>query len=174
MGLDSYNSGEVFDMLINIEDDNTNSTISSLPFCVCPCENNYPDCTHFILYTVSRWNFWRRSWCLLAEEQNSSFSTEKSFENWLPARFSIYPASKWCLHYIQLHCAFIAYAAIEAVYRWSMLNIQWYAAYLFEYESVLPTWIQSFWVSTFMCLWIKTWKIYKQLQYNKWTGTNNT
>ena len=51
MGLDSYNSGEVFDMLINIEDDNTNSTISSLPFCVCPCENNYPDCTHFI-YTL--------------------------------------------------------------------------------------------------------------------------
>ena len=45
MGLDSYNSGEVFDMLINIEDENTNSTISSLPFCVCPYEMNYPDCS---------------------------------------------------------------------------------------------------------------------------------
>ena len=53
MGLDSCKSGEVFDMLVNIEDDNTNSTISSLPFRVCPCENNYPDCSKsHISYTL--------------------------------------------------------------------------------------------------------------------------
>ena len=44
-GLDSYSSGEMFDMIVNISDDNTDSKISSLPFRVCQCENNYPDCT---------------------------------------------------------------------------------------------------------------------------------
>ena len=43
-GLDSYSSGEVFDMLVDIENDHTNSSISSLPFRVCPCENSLPDC----------------------------------------------------------------------------------------------------------------------------------
>ena len=43
-GLDSYNSGEVFDMIVHIEDDNTYSTISSDPFRVCLCENNLPNC----------------------------------------------------------------------------------------------------------------------------------
>ena len=43
-GLDSYNSGAVFDKLVHIEDDNTNSTISSSPFHVCSCENNIPNC----------------------------------------------------------------------------------------------------------------------------------
>ena len=42
-GLDSYSSGEVFDELVHIEDDNTNSTISSIPFRIRPCENGYPD-----------------------------------------------------------------------------------------------------------------------------------
>ena len=36
-------SGEVFDMLVNT-DDNTNSNISSHPFHVCRCENNVPKC----------------------------------------------------------------------------------------------------------------------------------
>ena len=44
IGLDSYNSGAVFDKLVHIEDDNTNSTISSSPFQVCLCENNIPNC----------------------------------------------------------------------------------------------------------------------------------
>ena len=43
-GQDSYSSGEVFDMLVHIEDDNTNSSISSQPFRICPCENNLPNC----------------------------------------------------------------------------------------------------------------------------------
>ena len=43
-GLDSNSSGEVFDMIVQIEDDNTNSTISSSPFRICPCENNLPNC----------------------------------------------------------------------------------------------------------------------------------
>ena len=42
-GLDSNSSGEVFDMLAKIEDDNTNSSISSLPFHIRPCKNNRPD-----------------------------------------------------------------------------------------------------------------------------------
>ena len=30
-------------MLVQIEDDNTNSSISSFPFRILPCKNNYPD-----------------------------------------------------------------------------------------------------------------------------------
>ena len=44
-GLESYNSGEVFDMLVHIENDSTYSSISSEPFRICPCENNRPDCS---------------------------------------------------------------------------------------------------------------------------------
>ena len=44
-GLESYSSGQVFDMLVHIENDNTNSSISSEPFRICPCENNHPDCS---------------------------------------------------------------------------------------------------------------------------------
>ena len=43
--LESYSSGEVFDMLVHIENDNTNSSISSDPFRICACENNRPDCS---------------------------------------------------------------------------------------------------------------------------------
>ena len=40
-GMDSYSSGEVFDMLVHVEDDeNTTPSISSDPFQICPCENN--------------------------------------------------------------------------------------------------------------------------------------
>ena len=41
---DSYNSGKVFDKLVHYEINNTGSNVSSDPFCICPCENNYPDC----------------------------------------------------------------------------------------------------------------------------------
>ena len=52
-GLDSYSSGEVFDMLVHIEDDNTHSTISSDPFRICLCENNLPNCgKSHVPYTV--------------------------------------------------------------------------------------------------------------------------
>ena len=52
-GFDSYNSGEVFDMIVHIEDDNTYSTISSDPFRVCLCENNLPNCSKsHVPYTV--------------------------------------------------------------------------------------------------------------------------
>ena len=47
-GLDSYSSGEVFDMIVDIDDDNTNSNISSIPFGICRCENNYTDCSKSI------------------------------------------------------------------------------------------------------------------------------
>ena len=43
-GQDSYSSGKVFNKLVHIKGDNTISTISSDPFHICPCENNYPDC----------------------------------------------------------------------------------------------------------------------------------
>ena len=42
-GLKSHSPGEVFDMLVN-NNDNTTSKISSVPLHVCPCENNLPDC----------------------------------------------------------------------------------------------------------------------------------
>ena len=48
-GLDSYSSGEVFDMLVHIDDDNTNSSISSDPFRICPCESNLPNCSKSII-----------------------------------------------------------------------------------------------------------------------------
>ena len=41
---DSYNSGKVFDKLVHYEINNTASNVSSDPFRICPCENNYPDC----------------------------------------------------------------------------------------------------------------------------------
>ena len=44
-GLDSYSSGEVFDSLLHIDDDNTNSTISSNPLHICPCEHGLSDCS---------------------------------------------------------------------------------------------------------------------------------
>ena len=44
-GLDSYSSGELFDMLVHIEDDeNTTSMISSYPFRICHCESDLPNC----------------------------------------------------------------------------------------------------------------------------------
>ena len=44
-GLKSSSSGEVFDMLVQYERDNTTSSISSYPFRICPCENNSPNCS---------------------------------------------------------------------------------------------------------------------------------
>ena len=46
-GLDSYNSGEVFDMIVynNDTDYNTTSNISSDPLRICLCEHNLPDCS---------------------------------------------------------------------------------------------------------------------------------
>ena len=43
-GMGSYSSGEVFDMLVHIEGDNTDSKISSFPFRICPCKNNIINC----------------------------------------------------------------------------------------------------------------------------------
>ena len=43
--LELYSSGEVFDMLVHIDNDNTSSSISSPPFRICPCENSRPDCS---------------------------------------------------------------------------------------------------------------------------------
>ena len=46
-GLDSYSSGEVFDMIVHNKDSdyNTTSNISSDPILICPCENNLPNCS---------------------------------------------------------------------------------------------------------------------------------
>ena len=53
-GQDSHGSGEMFDKLVHIEDDNTTSSIFSPPFRMCPCVNHHPDCSksptkHFIM-----------------------------------------------------------------------------------------------------------------------------
>ena len=47
-GLNSYNSGRAFDMLVHYEDDDTTSSISSDPFCICLCEDNNPNCHNSI------------------------------------------------------------------------------------------------------------------------------
>ena len=52
-GLNSYSSGEVFDMLVHYEDDSaTNSSISSDPFGICSCEGNHLNCSNSPTYTV--------------------------------------------------------------------------------------------------------------------------
>ena len=52
-GLDSYSSGEVFDMLVHIENDSTTSNISSYPFRICPCEGHHSSCSKSnALFTV--------------------------------------------------------------------------------------------------------------------------
>ena len=57
-GLDSYSSGEVFNMLVhNKESDyNTTSNISSDPFYICSCENNYPNCSMTETWYGSRYD----------------------------------------------------------------------------------------------------------------------
>ena len=55
-GLDSYSSGELFDMIVHIEDGNdynTTSKISSDPLRICPCKNNLPDCSRSWYYRVT-------------------------------------------------------------------------------------------------------------------------
>ena len=45
LGMDSYiSSGKLFDMIVYIENDNKISNISSLPFHICLCTNNFPNC----------------------------------------------------------------------------------------------------------------------------------
>ena len=52
-GVDSaHSSGEVFKMLVHIEGDNTNSTISSVPIHICTCKNNFPDCSNYHYHDV--------------------------------------------------------------------------------------------------------------------------
>ena len=52
-GLNSYSSGEVFDMLAHYEDDSTtNSSISSDPFRICTCEGNHLNCSKSPTYSV--------------------------------------------------------------------------------------------------------------------------
>ena len=48
-GLESYRSGQVFDMIAHIEDENTTSVISSYAFRICPCENNLPNCSKSVI-----------------------------------------------------------------------------------------------------------------------------
>ena len=44
-GLESRNSGEVFNKIVHIDDENTTSSISSLPFHICPCDEHHSDCS---------------------------------------------------------------------------------------------------------------------------------
>ena len=50
-GLDSYNSGELFDMIVhnNDTDYNTTSNISSDPLQICLCEHNLPECSGSVI-----------------------------------------------------------------------------------------------------------------------------
>ena len=44
-GHSSNSSGEVFDLLVHIDDGNTDSNISSFPFHICHCKSDHPDCS---------------------------------------------------------------------------------------------------------------------------------
>ena len=50
--LDSYSSGDVFDMIFHIDDTNYNRTsqVSSDPLQICPCVNNLPDCGGLVVF----------------------------------------------------------------------------------------------------------------------------
>ena len=54
IGMYPYSSGTVFNMSVNIEDDNTNSNISSLPLHICPCTNNILNCRSYNYYNYPR------------------------------------------------------------------------------------------------------------------------
>ena len=58
-GLDSHSSGEVFDMIVHNKDSeyNTTSNISSDPFYMCSCKNNYPDCSMTKTWYGSSYDF---------------------------------------------------------------------------------------------------------------------
>ena len=43
--LSGLNSAKVFDMIVHYEADNTTSSVSSDPYQICLCENNYPNCS---------------------------------------------------------------------------------------------------------------------------------
>ena len=53
--MNTYSSGELFNMLIvnNDPDNNTTSNISSDPIKICPCKNNLPNCSRCWDYRVS-------------------------------------------------------------------------------------------------------------------------
>ena len=53
-GMYPYISGKVFNELVRIEDNNTNSNISSFPFHICPCMNNFPNCSSYFRYNYPR------------------------------------------------------------------------------------------------------------------------
>ena len=50
--LDSYSSGEVFDMVFHVDDTNYNTTsrVSSDPLRICPCVNNLPECGGLVVF----------------------------------------------------------------------------------------------------------------------------
>ena len=58
-GLDSYSSGQVFNMIVHNKDPdyNTTSNISSDPFYMCSCKNNYPNCSMTETWYGSRYDF---------------------------------------------------------------------------------------------------------------------
>ena len=70
-GLDSYNSGEVFDMIVqnNDTDYNTTSTnISSDPLQICLCGNNHPNCSKYVPHTVYPGEAFQVLWLPLDKE----------------------------------------------------------------------------------------------------------
>ena len=58
-GLDSCSSGQVFNKIVHNKDSdyNTTSNISSDPFYMCSCKNNYPDCNMTETWYGSKYDF---------------------------------------------------------------------------------------------------------------------
>ena len=92
-GLDSFSSGEVFNMIFHIEDNNTNSKISSEPFRTCPCENNHPVCNKYIgfeTYTVHPGETFQVSVITVGQRNGTVPSTVRSILNIQPGKLQDY------------------------------------------------------------------------------------
>ena len=80
-GLDSYSSGDVFNMIVHIEDDtnySTTSNISSDPLKICPCENNLPHCSKSIKRAVYPGETFQVSMVALGQRSGTVSSTVSS------------------------------------------------------------------------------------------------
>ena len=91
-GLDVDYSGKVFDKLVHYEADNTASSISSDPFCICLCKlNNHPNCRQSMktlsVYPGETFQVSGHCW---SEKWNSSCSCQKSYGQRQTCKFSIY------------------------------------------------------------------------------------
>ena len=91
--LGSYTSGEVFDMIFQVDtDDNTTSNISSDPFQICHCVNNLPNCSeseYNVPYVVYPGDTVHISVVVAGQRDGIISSAVRFFSNQLESKFRI-------------------------------------------------------------------------------------